>query len=250
MNSKISTQHKYWNYFAMPLILGMLLILNVPRGIASPAQISSVKEIENTEDRPSFANNCQKLLEAVKFNDIGKVKELLQSVNPNCEFRKDGEPRSPLVTAARNGNLEIVQLLLDSGPDVEFHTKGDEPPLIAAAQNGHLSTVKLLIEIGADANRQSVGNGTALTGASKYGHINVVIYLISEKVDINAQVNGDGTPLICAVRNGHHDVSKLLVENGADPYFMSSGDEYAMYHARVSGNKAMIELLEKSDREN
>ena len=40
------------------------------------------------------------------------------------------------------------------------------------------------------------------------------------------------------------------LENGADPYKVVPGDEYAMYHARISGNKTMISLLKQYEASN
>jgi len=157
-------------------------------------------------------NNCKDLLRAVKSNNITKVTELLKTINPDCVFRGDGEPRSPLVAAARNGNFAMVKLLLASNANVEFHAKGDESPLIAA---------------------------------SKIGHVEILKQLISQGARIDANVNSDGTALIASVKNGHHDVAKILLENGADPYLTTSGDEYPMYHARMMKDKSMIALLEQ-----
>ncbi|MCB0631508.1 MAG: M56 family metallopeptidase [Saprospiraceae bacterium] len=159
---------------------------------------------------PRADHGCSDLLRAVKAGDAAQVSELLKTVDPNCNFRDDGEPRSPLVAAARLGHLEIGQLLVAAQADVEFHDRGDETPLMAAA---------------------------------RYGHLDFVKYLLDQKAEVNAQVDGDGTALICAVSGNYYEIAKLLLEHGADPYQVSPGDEYAMYHARMAGNKKMVELL-------
>jgi len=156
-------------------------------------------------------NNCKGLLSAVKSNNITKVTEMLKTNNPDCVFRGAGEPRSPLVAAARNGNLAIGKLLVEAKANVEFHAKDDESPLIAA---------------------------------SKYGHIELVKYLITQGAKIDAKINSDGTALIAAVKNDHEGIAKILLEHGADPYLETAGDEYPMLHARMMKNKSMISLLE------
>jgi ankyrin repeat protein len=251
MNSKKSSPHSYWKYaFMPPLILAMILLINKPvSGLAgSIGESTKTDKPEQFESRE--ADNCQALLTAVKEKDIKKVKALLKSVGPDCTYRGDGEPRSPLVAAARVGDLEIGALLVDAGADVGFHASGDETPLMAAAAAGHLDFVKYLVVHDADINKKLGGDGCALLVAARQGRVEVVKYLISAGADVNAQVNGDGTPLICAVRNEHYETVKILLENGADPYQVSPGDEYAMYHARMSNNKAIIALLKKYDREN
>ncbi|KAJ5374078.1 hypothetical protein N7517_006084 [Penicillium concentricum] len=63
---------------------------------------------------------------------------------------------TPLSVSCRNGHIEIAQLLLDHGADVNMNSGGMLGiPLVAAASRGHLNIVRLLLENGADPNRQS-----------------------------------------------------------------------------------------------
>ncbi len=199
--------------------------------------------IEYSDPSLPATDACHKLLTAVKTNNVSLVNTLLADTDPNCTYRDGGEPRSPLVAAARNGNMEIVKLLVDADADVSYHAKGDETPLMAASLYGHVHIVQYLVENGANVNEQLKGDGTALLVASRAGHLEIVDYLISQQADVNSQVNGDGTALICAVREGHYEVAKLLLDNGADPNLFSPGDEMPMYHAQKSRNKKMIQLL-------
>ena len=248
MNTKKSNPHSYWKYtFTVPLIFGMLLTINRP---LAAVPVKDDDSVINRKTETAVAGGCADLLQAVKDENIEMVKELLKTVDPDCSYRGGGEPRSPLVAAARAGNLAIARQLVDANADVEFHASGDETPLMAAAARGHLELVKYLVSNKAKVNRTLGGDGSALLVASRGGRLETVKYLISAGADVNAQITGDGTALICAVRNNHYEVSKVLLENGADPYQNSPGDEYAMFHARSSNNKAMINLLKRYDKEN
>lgn len=188
-------------------------LANPPLDEVQPLQPSAfqAKPFQALPIRTSIQKaSCADLLRAVKDGDVQLVKKLLQSVDPDCAFYDEGEPRSSLVAAARQGHMEIAQLLLNAKADVEYNASGDESPLMAAANYGHLELVKLLVASGAKVDRK---------------------------------VSGDGTALIGAVRGGHYEVAKYLLEQGANPFTMVSGDEYAMYHARMNGDKAMIKLL-------
>ncbi|QCX01694.1 ankyrin repeat domain-containing protein [Aggregatimonas sangjinii] len=189
--------------------------------------------------------DCQELLKAVKDGNVQEIKRLLKTIDPNCVYREDGEPRSPLVSAARTGNLEIGRLLVDAKADIEFHAMGDETPLMAASKNGGLDFVKYLISNGAKVNKQLLGDGTALLVAARNGHLKTVSYLLSEGAEVNAVVPGDGTALIQSIKNNHYDISEILLENGADPYLASPGDEYPMFYALESSRGHMVALLEK-----
>lgn len=211
MNAKKSHSYNYWKYlFILPVLIFSALLLNQPA--------LKGKQSFLTDQAPStlLQTECQALLQAVRSSNIEKVRSLLDSSSdPNCSYRFDGEPRSPLVAAARNGDLEIGKLLLESGADVEFQSRGDEPPLMSAARNGHLEFVQMLIAAGAEVDRIK---------------------------------KGDGTALINAVKSQQLEIAKLLLEHGADPYLEVPGDEYAMYHARISNNATMISLLKSYEK--
>ena len=275
--------------FMAPLIFALLLAINKPfssiaqtgsaeSGLAgieqgtrtpddlhpdlhSEAYYEEEYHIQNVE---IISPECKALLKAIKKKNLSQVKELLKSADPNCidynperveinpekgqSFMIQG-PRTPLVAAAREGDLEAGKLLTEAGADVEFHAQGDETPLMAASANGNLDFVKFLVAGGAEVNKKLSGDGTALIVASREGHAEVVKYLISQRAEVDGLVSTDGTPLINAVRGGHYEVSKILLDNGADPYLSTPGDEYAMYHARESKNRNMVELLKKYGKE-
>ena len=176
--------------------------------------MSQLRKIKNKTSKKKkqnrYSNNCRGLLEAVKASDVTAVKELLKANSPDCSYRGSGEPRSPLVAAARQGDVAIVTLLLDAGGSVEYNVHGDESPLMAAANNGHLELVNLLIARGAK---------------------------------VNKEIHGDGTALIVAIRKGHYDITKTLLENGADPLLGSAVDENPFYYASKQPDGKFLDLL-------
>ncbi len=155
---------------------------------------------------------CLALYVATQANEIEAVLGLIDDVDPDCVFDHNNDPRTAMVVAAQQGNLEIGKILVKAGADIEHHARGDATPLIAAARNGHYDFVQYLLEKGAK---------------------------------VNNAVQGDGNAIIAAVRGNHHKVAELLLEAGADPYQNVPGDEYAMYHARVGQDQRMINLLKK-----
>lgn len=76
---------------------------------------------------------------------------------------------TPLLYAAREGNIETVKVLLDAGAPIGQESAGDHTsPMLMAAINGHFDIARLLLEHGASPNQMSDAGATPL-----YATINV-----------------------------------------------------------------------------
>ena len=130
------------------------------------------------------------------------------------------EPRGdvqniPLHSAAFNGDLEVVQILLEYGVDVDCPDEFSRTPLNYASQNGHRNdarVARLLIERGADTNTRSYEGGTPLHCASVYGRIEIARLLIEHGANVEVKNDYGKTPLDVA-RDG--DMMNLLLELSA-----------------------------------
>ena len=155
------------------------------------------------------------------------VKDVLQWMNSTertiaLETKtKDGDQfTTPLIIAARNGNLVSVKMLLRYKADMEARgtVKVDDQviggctPLWAAAASGHLHIVKILIEGNADVNGRTTSNSTPLREAAYDGRLDIVSCLIENGADVNARNNDENTPLMVACYNGHKKVITYLIE--------------------------------------
>ena len=81
--------------------------------------------------------------------------------------------------ACRNGNLEIITAMLDSGADPNIIFEGGVTPLTAAAMRGQLGAVKLLAERGADlSKRDNTYKLTPLGMAALFGQQEILQFLL------------------------------------------------------------------------
>ena len=80
---------------------------------------------------------------------------LKAGADPNTSL---AEGETALMTAARTGKLDAVEVLLAHGADVRQKEKGrGQTALMWAAAEGHTAVVKRLIEAGADPRIRSEG---------------------------------------------------------------------------------------------
>lgn len=107
------------------------------------------------------------------------------------------------------GYTEIVKELLEAGayPELGNWTT----PLEAAAIEGYIEIVELLLNAGADVNLRVEDGNTALMSAAALGHFEVVKRLVETGADVDARTRSGGdTPLSLALNNARQDVVKYL----------------------------------------
>ncbi len=195
--------------------------------------------------------DCEALVAAIEAQDIGKVTELLKTTDPNCwfstEIKEDSytwhTQKSPLVAAAKTGNVAIAQLLLDEGVEADFKAHGEPTPLMAAARKGHLEMVQLLQNRGADTDINLPGYGTPLARASAGGALPVMEHLLAEGAQINASGAGVGTPLLQAASHGENEAVQYLLRQNADPNVSVAGVGTALSAATRHEKHSTMQLL-------
>lgn len=138
--------------------------------------------------------------------------------------------QTPLMVAARrNGNADLVRLLLEKGADTK--TPGDTT-LIPAAQSGDVDIMRLLIENGANVNCVSPRIGeTPLYHAAASGNVEAVRLLLAKGANPNSGLKnltrviggstldigiGKQTPLMWAAPTGSPKLIRALIDAGAN----------------------------------
>ena len=120
----------------------------------------------------------------------------------------------PLHDAASKGDLAGVQAELDKGVDVDTKDDNGLTPLQWAALEGHKEIVELLIDTGANVNAWSK-YGTPLHYAASGGYKEIVELLIAKGADVNVKDVRGETALQKAASGGHKGIAELLIANGA-----------------------------------
>lgn len=126
-----------------------------------------------------------------------------------------GKAYPPLMAAAQNGKVEMIEFLISRGANVERQGYDGNRPLHEAAHSGHLEAVKVLLAHGADVNCRNGLGLTPLHDAARNGFLEIVKLLLSYGADVNAKDSGGETPLQSARSEGHPDVVAFLLDNGA-----------------------------------
>lgn len=155
---------------------------------------------------------------------------------------------TPLMAAARRGNVRIMRILLDSGSNPNSYSAViGTTPIIAAIENANLETLILLIQRGADVNLGELKGPSFLQSAIVLGSIEHVNVLLKAGADVNYihPIDG-GTPLIDAASIGVPEIIRLLIESGADPRVKDKTGKTALDYSIEGGFKEAEIMLRKA----
>ncbi len=143
---------------------------------------------------------------------------------------------------AANGQLALVQEMIESGKVLVDVDGNVHHALVRAAENGHVDVVDYLLQHAMF--DPSANDNCAVRRAAYYGHLAVVERLLQdERVDPSAD---DNYAIRLAASNGHVVVvERLLRDERVDP---SADDNYAVRAAVLFGQLAVVERLLDDDR--
>ncbi len=164
------------------------------------------------------------LMAAARGGNPEVVKALLLArADPNL---KDGWKQQTALMWAVGDNEphpQVAKALVESHADVNAKSKAGFTPLLFAARQGDMEDVRILVEAGANINDKAPGGSTILITAINNEHFEVADYLLEHGADPNAADRQGFTPLHNTIRararsgeDSALNVIKTLVAKGAN----------------------------------
>jgi len=209
---------------------------------------------------------------AAGAGDIEKVRELIaQHADVN---QRDENGQTPLHRAVPMGHIDVAELLLNKGANINAKTQSDETgytSLQLAADRGQLDMVKLLVAKGADVNTKRQKEGHKDRTAKSYalgrnykeiveflyahgadipkihlaayrGHLETVKSLIEGGTEVDAK-DDDGTPLHYAAMAGHEAIARFLIDATANVNARNRNGWTPLHFAAIGGSAEVARML-------
>jgi ankyrin repeat protein len=154
------------------------------------------------------------------------IRQIAQSLSPSKNV--------DLHQAAADGLFDQVKKQLEGGASVDRLDQHGCTPLMHAARRGQIVTVEALLAAGADPHWVSPKGNHVLYDAALGGNAEVVSRLLRAGVDVNLAVAGGLTALMMAATFGKLEAIRCLLEAGADPALQSENGLTALDYAKNS----------------
>jgi len=157
------------------------------------------------------------LVRAVMNDDLDEVKaRVMMRAKVNARD-KGQEGITPLHAAVENGNIEIIQFLLDSGAKTNIRDFQKRTPLMMMDDDATPEIFDLLLRYGAKVLLVDKEKNTVLHQfVGNADDADMGRLLINHGIDPNAVNKSGETALMIAAENGQTDDVKALLETGAD----------------------------------
>ena len=150
--------------------------------------------------------------------------------------------------AVSNNDVETARRMIAAGADVNAPYDGHDYSILTACCNGNYELVQLLIESGADVNVRDKYESTPLLECDPY-YPEIIKLLLSAGAQVNVRDNENNTPLLFTATTCKPESVRLLIAAGA--HINVHGDDsretpydLAQFEANHMGNEAAPEIVE------
>ena len=155
---------------------------------------------------------------------------------------------TPLYIAAETGQVDIIEMLVGQGLDVNIQDNRGFTPLHVAADQNQLESACTLIGLGGRRSMTVTADelGTPLHLAAAEGHKDMVSLLLKEGCPTDVIDGNSQSPVHVAAMSGEVDIIEMLINHGLDVNLVDNGHITPLHSAAVEGQRESVYKLLRS----
>ncbi|XP_073696330.1 death-associated protein kinase 1 [Garra rufa] len=211
------------------------------RSFLSRSNMSVARSDDTLDEEDSFVMKA--IIHAINDDNVPGLKHLLGSLTSYDINQPNKHGTPPLLIAAGCGNVQIIDVLMKKGAEIQAFDKTGANAIYYASRHGHVGTLRFLHEKKCPLDIQDKSGETALHVAARYGNVDVVQYLCSIHANPDLVDREQETPLHCAAWHGYSAVARVLCEAGCDVNARNREGESPLLTASARGFKDIVECL-------
>ncbi|XP_058110380.1 protein VAPYRIN-like [Magnolia sinica] len=226
--------------------------LNTPDGNSINMWFSSCVHVTHDLKLKVLYMGPYLLRHAVAGGDIDAIKQIIKRQKSIVAQLPSHEAMSLLEAASASGNVNVLNLLLEAGLQIEVHhaevpnqVSGANPDAESESEPKLKSKTPQLVNEEEVALMESKG-WTPIHMASAFDRYDVLVTLIGDgrrDQPLDCRDKDGRTALHVATSRGHTRCVRLLIEAGADKNAKSNDGRTALFRAAASGDLEMVTLL-------
>lgn len=182
-----------------------------------------------------------RLFNGINANDLEMVRH---AIHKGANLHSPRNSMTPMMYAAHEGRIEIMEMLLQAGADINGLNYDGNIPLFFASINRQLDAIDWMLAHGADPNIRFNSGRSVLSAVCMHGHHDVLRKLLDAGAKpIFTCHDNQETPLMIATYNDRIACVEMLIESGADLNARSKDGNTALKYAEEYGREAIAVLL-------
>jgi ankyrin repeat protein len=204
-----------------------------------PASLKN--DSRNASDKPINKKTSSQLIDII-------TKLILKfKMNPN---EKDNVGFTPFMYACEYGNIELINLLIKYGADVNLYSDEGITCMLLAIVNANSNVVKCLLKNGFKLKEKSI-QSSYLTDAAYLNDLEIVNILIEAGIDVNETKEDENgailNPLWAVCERSNLDIATRLLECGANVIIRPDINMTALHCVAMAQYESVViaELLVK-----
>jgi len=187
---------------------------------------------------------------AVAGDKLSTARELIDGgADLRLKATVPADPKKPrlslLGAAAATGDMDMMDLLLNHGLEVDSPGDDGTTPLMVAAEQDGTNALAKLLKAGAEVDAQNQAGETALIRAAKHDRPLALDMLHEERANMDVKDKDGKTALIWAAISGNTRSAIYLIDHGADLNAIDDKGETALTWAGDTGNVTMVDLCKQ-----
>ncbi|XP_059217034.1 protein TANC2 isoform X6 [Stomoxys calcitrans] len=186
----------------------------------------------------------QSLIAAASQDHITILEDLLDMEDIDINAVEPCSGELALTSAARNGCLNTVEVLLTRGANIDLHNKQGFTALGLSVKEGHWAVAERLLQSGADLDEPvTSARKTSLMIAAEEGHLEILEMLIERGANLETQDHEGFTAFSWACLRGRQTAAKILIEKGCNKNHADHNGRTGLDLAAYQGSAHLVQYL-------
>ena len=158
--------------------------------------------------------------------------------------RLDDHVFEGLARAVEKGDRFMVGVYMDAGFDINKESQDHVTLVGLAARNGYMEILEILVDAGGDIDKISTDrNNSPLMDAASEGHMEILRFLLDRHAGLETKSKSGQTALVLAVGNKKSDCAMELIKAGADPDVSDQLGFSARKYAQLYGMQDLLDIM-------